>query len=106
MVAKFAAPPLYVYLYDEKPLSLYDHFFTIRTVGVITRMARYISDIGIMNASAKGRIAGAFQGRYGRGREIEQLIVRMKTGEVDRDVRTAFSQYPVCQLQEHLVGIV
>ena len=90
----------------KKSLPLYDNLFAVRTVGVISRMARHIPHIGIMHPFAHGHVTGALQRGNRCGREIQQLVIGMKAGEVNRDIGTDFSQYPVYQLLQHLVRII
>jgi hypothetical protein len=104
--AEFAASIFYIHLRDKKALPLYQDFLAARTIGVIPRMARNISHVRIVNASAESHVTGPLESGYGSGREIEHLVGGMETGEVQGHIGAAFSQYPVYQPQEHLVGIV
>ncbi len=69
-------------------------------------MTRNISHVRIVNAPAESHVAGPLESGYRRGWQIEHLVGGMETGEVQGDIGAAFSQYPVYQLHEHLVGVV
>src|SRR5271157_2869678 len=80
--AEFAAPIIYIHFCDKKTLPLYQEFLATRAIGVIPRMTRHISHVRIVNALAESHFTRTLKSGYGRGWEIEHLVCRMETGEV------------------------
>ena len=95
-----------IHFRDEEAGAPDDRLPAGRAVGMVPRMVRDVSNIGVMQPPPLRRLPCPLQRRHRRGRQVPELVIRVKAREVEGDVGSDLSQDPVDEALEHLSGVV
>ena len=74
----------------------FDHDFpALRAIRMVAGMVRDIADIRVTYAAAHRGISEPLECGHGSLGKVEKLIIRVKTGEMNGNIRSDFTQDPV-----------
>ena len=87
-ITEFTAPIVQVELIQLISISLYEYLAALMAVGMASLMPGNISQIDIMDSFLQSQISKLLQGFYGGRWQPGQFVLREKSQEVERIIRS------------------